>query len=182
MIGDAGNVKREASLIRAKMIMPTIPYAMRSLFLLCLLLMAACQSKESPPSDPETFRADGTLSFVRADSSIIRTIEIEIAEDDASRQRGLMYRRQMTLDQGMLFIFNEEDMRSFWMANTPIPLDIAFVDADAQIVNIVKRTKPLSQEHVNSTGPAQYVVEVRGGFSDRYGLDETASIRWQRNE
>ena len=155
---------------------------MRRLLLLCVLLMAACQAKEPPPSDLETFRVDGTLSFVRPDSSIIRTIEIEIAEDATTRQRGLMYRRQMTLNQGMIFLFNEEDMRSFWMANTPIPLDIVFVAADSQIVNIVKRTRPLSQEHVNSTGPAQYVVEVRGGFSDRYGLDETAAIRWQRHE
>ena len=82
----------------------------------------------------------------------------------------------------MLFIFNDEDMRSFWMANTPIPLDIMFVAADSQMVNIARRTKPLSQEHVNSTGPAQYVVEVRGGFSERYGLDENTRIRWQRKE
>ena len=68
------------------------------------------------------------------------------------------------------------------MRSTPMPLDIMFVSADSQIVNIAKRTKPLSRENVSSTGLAQYVVEVRGGFSDRFGIDETVKIRWQRSE
>ena len=154
---------------------------MRTLLLGLLLLTAACTSQDTPPDDG-AFRADGTLEFVRADGSVIRSIEIEIAEDEASRQQGLMNRRQMTLNQGMLFLFPAPDNLKFWMANTPMPLDIMFVGADSQIVNIAKRTRPLSRENVVSTGPAQYVVEVRGGFSDRYGLDETIKIRWQREE
>ena len=146
-----------------------------------LLLIAACAAQDTPPDDG-TFSVDGTLEFVRADGSVIRSIEIEIAEDQATRQRGLMYRRQMTLDQGMLFLFPAPDNLKFWMANTPMPLDIMFVGADSQIVNIVKRTKPISRENVYSTGLAQYVVEVRGGFSDRSGIDETVKIRWQKKE
>ncbi len=150
---------------------------------LLLLMVAACENDS--PSNSQTdaaFRKDGTLEFVRSDGSVSRSIEIEIAEDEAARQTGLMNRRQMTLDQGMLFLFSDEAPRQFWMANTPIPLDIMFVGADSQIVNIARRTRPLSRENVVSTGPAQYVVEVRGGFSDRFGLDETVKIRWQRTE
>ncbi|MCH8962727.1 MAG: DUF192 domain-containing protein [Bacteroidetes bacterium] len=150
---------------------------------LLLLMVAACENDS--PSNSQTdaaFRKDGTLEFVRSDGSVIRSIEIEIAEDEATRQTGLMNRRQMTLAQGMLFLFSDEAPRKFWMANTPIPLDIMFVGADSQIVNIARRTRPLSRENVVSTGPAQYVVEVRGGFSDRFGLDETIKIRWQRSE
>lgn len=154
---------------------------MRIFLLGLLLLMAACTS-EDPRTDDGSFHVDGTLEFVRADGSVIRSIEIEIAEDQAARQRGLMHRRQMTLNQGMLFIFPAPDNLKFWMANTPMPLDIMFVDADSQIVNIAKRTKPLSRENVSSTGLAQYVVEVRGGFSDRMGIDETVKVRWQRSE
>ena len=154
---------------------------MRILLLCFVMLLAACTSEDAPPDDG-TFAVDGTLSFVRADGSVIRTIEIEIAEDEASRQRGLMHRRQMTLNQGMLFLFPAPDNLKFWMANTPMPLDIMFVGADSQIVNIAKRTKPLSRENVTSTGLAQYVVEVRGGFSDRFGIDETVSVRWERKE
>ena len=150
---------------------------------LLLLMVAACENDS--PSNSQTdaaFRKDGTLEFIRPDGSVIRSIEIEIAEDAATRQTGLMNRRQMTLAQGMLFLFTDEAPRQFWMANTPIPLDIMFVGADSQIVNIARRTRPLSRENVVSTGPAQYVVEVRGGFSDRFGLDETIKIRWQRSE
>ena len=150
---------------------------------LLLLMVAACENDS--PSNSQTdaaFRKDGTLEFVRPDGSVIRSIEIEIAEDEATRQTGLMNRRQMTLAQGMLFLFSDEAPRKFWMANTPIPLDIMFVGADSQIVNIARRTRPLSRENVVSTGPAQYVVEVRGGFSDHYDLDETVKIRWQRTE
>ncbi len=158
---------------------------MRIVLLTCLLLLMVAACENDSPSDSQTdtaFHKDGTLEFVRSDGSVIRSIEIEIAEDEATRQTGLMNRRQMTLGQGMLFLFSDEAPRKFWMANTPIPLDIMFVAADSQIVNIARRTRPLSQENVVSTGPAQYVVEVRGGFSDRYGLDETVKIRWQRKE
>jgi len=155
---------------------------MRPLLLIGLLLLAACASKEeTPPNADGPFRVDGTLAFVRPDGSVIRAIEIEIAEDEKARQTGLMYRRKMTLGQGMLFLFDEEEIRRFWMANTPIPLDIMFVGADSQVVSIARRTRPLSQENVVSTSPAQYVVEVRGGFSERYGIDENTRIRWQRN-
>ena len=158
---------------------------MRIVLLTCLLLLmvAACENDKPGASQTDAaFRKDGTLEFVRPDGSVLRSIEIEIAEDEAARSTGLMNRRQMTLGQGMLFLFSDEAPRQFWMANTPIPLDIMFVAADSQIVNIVRRTRPLSRENVVSTGPAQYVVEVRGGFSDRFGLDETAKIRWRRNE
>ena len=61
-----------------------------------------------------------------------------------------------------------------------MPLDIIFVGPDSQVVNIAKRTTPLSRERVESTGPAQYVVEVRAGFSDRFGLTDSTRVRWRR--
>lgn len=156
---------------------------------MCLFLFAACESEKQPPAERNTtFRKDGTLEFVHPDGSVIRTIDIEIAEDEQARQTGMMFRRGMTLDQGMLFLFGEailfteENGRGFWMKNTAIPLDIMFVASDSQIVNIAKRTPPLSEEMVHSTGPAQFVVEVRGGFSDRFGIDDSTRIRWQRSE
>lgn len=148
-----------------------------------LLLFAACQEEKRPPTIPSNipFTPEGQLDFLAPDGTVITSINIEVAETDSARARGLMDRRQLTLEQGMLFIFPDVDDRSFWMANTPIPLDIIFVDADSQVVNIARRTKPLSREHVESTGPAQYVVEVRGGFSDRFGLTDSTRIRWRRS-
>ena len=63
-----------------------------------------------------------------------------------------------------------------------MPLDIMFLASDTNIVNIAKRTRPLSRENILSDGLAQYVVEVRGGFSDRFGIDERVSIRWTRTD
>ncbi|HMB89680.1 MAG TPA: DUF192 domain-containing protein [Rhodothermales bacterium] len=153
------------------------------LLLLCLVLLAACESEPQPalPRDIP-FRADGTLDFVHPDGSVIRTIDVEIATSDSAWARGLMDRRSLTLGQGMLFLFPEAEMKSFWMKNTPIPLDIMFVASDSQIVNIAKRTPPLSQEQILSTDSAQFVVEVRGGFSDRFGITDSTRIRWQRSE
>ena len=124
--------------------------------------------------------AIGTLDFVNQSGEVIRTIKVEFAEDEEARARGLMHRRQLPLDEGMLFIFPAPDSLSFWMANTPIPLDIIFVAADSGIVNIAKRTTPLSREFIRSTDLAKYVVEVRGGFSDRFGIDTLGHIQWQK--
>lgn len=125
------------------------------------------------------FRADGVLSFVQPDGRVLREVAVEVASTDSARQRGMMARRDLTTRQAMLFTFPDVAPRSFWMANTPVPLDIIFVGADSQIVNIARRTTPLSPDPVNSTGPAQYVVEVRAGFSDRFGLTDSTRVRWR---
>ena len=91
-----------------------------------------------------------------------------------------MYRKTMDADHGMLFVYPEAEPRSFWMKNTPLALDIIFVDAKGEIVNIVKRTSPYSEDFIESTAPAQYVVEVRAGFTDRYGISEDDRISWRR--
>jgi hypothetical protein len=143
--------------------------------------VAGCQDEPEPVAMRTIpFEPEGVLEFVAPDGRVIRQIAIEIADTDSARARGMMDRRSLTTRQGMLFTFPDAAPRSFWMANTPVPLDIIFVDADSQVVNIAERTTPLSRERVESTGPAQYVVEVRAGFSDRFGLTDSTRIRWQR--
>jgi uncharacterized membrane protein (UPF0127 family) len=127
------------------------------------------------------FRRDGTLTFVRADGSPITTIDVEIAETDSARARGLMGRRRMGYDRGMLFLFDEPNTNPFWMRDTPMPLDIVFVAPDSEVVNIARRTMPFSDERVHPAAPKQFVVEVRAGFADRYGLTDSTRIRWTRS-
>ena len=148
----------------------------RSCLLICgvLIWLIGCA-----PSAEE--QATGTLDFLDANGETLRTIQIDIAATPEQRQRGLMDRRDLSLQEGMLFIFPAADSQSFWMRNTYIPLDIMFVGTDRKIVNIAKRTVPLSDDYIKSTGLAQYVVEVRGGFSDRFGIDESVTIRWQQD-
>jgi uncharacterized membrane protein (UPF0127 family) len=149
---------------------------------LALLLMAACTSDAPDPSagrEP-TFTKDGTLTFLRPDSSVITTIDIEIADTDGKRTTGLMRRRSMGYDRGMLFIFDTVEKGNMWMKNTPLPLDIIFVDAQREVINIAERTTPFSLDPIEPDAPRKYVVEVRAGFANRYDLTPNTRIAWQR--
>jgi uncharacterized membrane protein (UPF0127 family) len=133
-------------------------------------------------SDPIPFDEEGTLAFLQ-EGDTVQTIQIEIAETDSARQRGMMQREGFPDEtSGMLFPFEAEEPRSFWMANTPVALDIFFVSADSQIVRIAKYTTPYSSESIASEAPAQYVVETPAGFADRHGLLEGDRVRWQRTD
>ncbi|MGM0704811.1 MAG: DUF192 domain-containing protein [Bacteroidota bacterium] len=136
---------------------------------------------EQELDDPIPFRPDGTLHVLQ-DEDTLRTIEVEIADTDSARARGLMERTDLPEDAGMLFLFEEEAPQSFWMANTPLALDIIFADADQRIVSMTKYTTPHSQEQVTSGDPAQYVLEMRAGYADRIGIIEGQRLAWTRAE
>lgn len=119
---------------------------------------------ETPIAEP--IIKEGEVAFLR-DGKKIRKIDVEIAENDVERSKGLMYRPYIPDSTGMLFIFPEPRELGFWMKNTQIPLDIMYVDATKKIISIQKHTKPFSEESLPSNGLAQYVVEVNAGFSDR---------------
>ena len=155
-------------------------------FLLVTLTLSACEPRDDvpPPDAADTteavpFRQDGTLAFL-AEGDTIVTVAIEIAETDSARVRGLMQRDELPDRSGMLFIFKREELQSFWMANTPLSLDLFFVNADSQVVNVIKYTRPLSDESLFSENPAQYVVEMPAGFADTYGIVEGNEARWRR--
>ena len=97
--------------------------------------------------------------------------QVEIADDPRERAVGLMFRRAMSADAGMLFDFMEEQPASFWMRNTYIPLDMIFIKADGTIDSIGERTTPLSEKSVPSKGPVRFVLEINGGLSDRLGIE-----------
>ncbi len=81
-----------------------------------------------------------------------------------------MDRRHLDEDVGMLFVYDQERLRSFWMKNTYISLDMIFVDGSGEIVRIHEKTKPLSKQSYPSYVPALYVVEVNAGFCSAHGL------------
>jgi uncharacterized protein len=96
---------------------------------------------------------------------------VELADNDAERARGLMYRKELPEGRGMLFDFGQEQDVSFWMKNTYIPLDMIFIRADGTIRRIAANTEPLSERTVPAGGPVRYVLEVIGGTARNLGIE-----------
>jgi uncharacterized membrane protein (UPF0127 family) len=134
--------------------------------------------KKHDSDEGYTFTKEGELTFYTPDANPIVTIDIEIANTEYKRQLGLMKRKEMQEKQGMLFIFPDETIRSFWMRNTFISLDMIFINSQREIVTIQKNTTPLSDQSYPSTKPAVYVVEVKAGFTDKYEIHEGDKIGW----
>ena len=128
---------------------------------------------EGPSMKGPIFRKDSELAFIsRANNDTIQQIDIEIAETENAITTGLMHRQEMPIQAGMLFIFQRAELRSFWMKNTLIPLDIIYIDEFQQIVSIQRNTVPLSEKSVPSNKPAKYVLEMNGGYCDQFGVKE----------
>jgi len=125
-----------------------------------------------------TFKKEGELTFSDSTGKQLAKIDIEIAEDDYTRQLGLMNRKSMEENQGMLFIFPNEQLQSFWMLNTLFSLDMLFINKENKIVTLHKNTTPLSQQSYPSSKPATYVLEVVSGFTDRHNVKEGDYIHW----
>lgn len=109
------------------------------------------------------------------------TIKVEVANTSSERKQGLMYRRNLAEDRGMIFIYPEEGNRSFWMKNTHVPLDIIFVDADGSVINVEQadpqpRTSDENLERYRSKRAAKYVIEVNQGFSRENNIKRGSEV------
>lgn len=137
--------------------------------------MFNCKDEKSSTIETQVvveFKKEGTLSIKKADSdSIVKTLDIEIAESDYEIQTGLMYRTQLETNQGMFFMFPDEQMRSFYMKNTKIPLDIIYIAADKTIVSVQKNAQPFNEAALPSEAPAKYVLEIYGGLYEDWQLE-----------
>lgn len=109
------------------------------------------------------------LTIVTA-SGARRTFQVEVMRNDADRARGLMFRRMLPADRGMLFDFERAEDVSMWMQNTYIPLDMLFIRADGVIRKIAANTEPLSTRTIPSGGPVLGVLEINGGEAARRGI------------
>ena len=129
--------------------------------------------------EPEWVK-EGEVTFIGKDSRKPKgKIDVEVAMSPAERSQGLMYRSRMDDDKGMLFIFENDEMQSFWMKNTIIPLDILFIDSKGVINTIHSNTVPYSEKPIPSKGKSQFVVEVNGGYCSRHGIKEGDLIEYR---
>lgn len=111
--------------------------------------------------------------------------QVEIADDDAERARGLMFRDQLAADAGMLFIHDRQQRQAYWMKNTHIPLDILYFDNDLKLVSQQRDVPPCSAGNgcpaYPSTGPARYVLELNAGQAAALDLQDGASLTLSEN-
>jgi uncharacterized membrane protein (UPF0127 family) len=131
-----------------------------------LICIGACTGQASEKNVPGL--PQGAVRFDTARGPWM--VKVEIAADDASRARGLMFRRSLDPDRGMLFIFPDTEQRSFWMHNTLIALDMIFLDESRTVVGVVANAAPQTDTPRGVDKPSRYVVEVAGGQASAHGV------------
>lgn len=120
----------------------------------------------------------GNIKFLTAKGE--KNFFIEIAEKKHELKKGLMFRKELKENSGMLFIFEDQMHLSMWMKNTYIPLDMVFINSSNKVVDIVKNTKPLSKEIISPLEPAKYVLEINAGMAEKSGLNIGDSVIIER--
>jgi uncharacterized membrane protein (UPF0127 family) len=119
------------------------------------------------------------IEIVGADGVPRVAVAVEVADTAASREYGLMYRKHLDEDDGMIFVFKAPEHQTFWMKNTVIPLDMIFADSTGRIIGVVRNAEPFSEAIDAVDGDSQYVLEVNGGFCDRHSVKAGDSLRFE---
>jgi hypothetical protein len=109
-------------------------------------------------------------------------VRVELAHTGQERARGLMFREHLDPDAGMLFLYENEDIRRFWMRNTLIPLDMLFISTDHRVVGIVENAQPQTDSLRQVDRPSQFVLEVNGGFAVTNGITVGTPVEFRNIE
>ena len=131
-----------------------------------LLMVSACTADTSAtkPAPPDDMHFDTVSATIKG-----KPFTLEIADTDDKRERGLMFRKSMAADHGMIFVFEVADSYRFWMKNTWIPLDIVFLDAGGKVIEVEAR-KAKDETSMGPDEPAKYVIELNAGTAETIGL------------
>lgn len=156
--------------------MKLIQAARAALFVMAASLAAACAQQAQAPAAAATAPAALETVTIETQNGPVR-FQVEIADTDETRARGLMFRREMAADHGMLFDFNPPEPASFWMRNTHLSLDIIFIGADGRILNIADNTTPYSDAPIPSRGLARAVLEINAGRAAALGIRAGDRVR-----
>jgi uncharacterized membrane protein (UPF0127 family) len=148
----------------------------RRLLLAGLLSVAAACSGGGPLRAQSQQLPTEPLDVVTHDGKA-HHFTVEIADNDQTRERGLMFRTSLKPDAGMLFDFKYPQEVAFWMKNTFIPLDIIFIGPDGKILNIARQATPMSEANLPSAGPVLGVLEIAGGRAAELGVHPGDRVR-----
>lgn len=152
-----------------------------ALLFLVVTALCACSGASSSPAEPKgATTSDSASPGAKREQPLViirnaggeHRFRVELATTPRERARGLMFREQMDADAGMLFLFDQMEVQSFWMKNTKIPLDMLFLDEEGVIVGIVENAEPLSLTSRSVGLPSRYVLELNGGTSRRLGIEK----------
>ncbi len=158
---------------------------MRAALAILGLALAAC-SPQTPTKTGTVPDLDGLFDFatleVVNDAGETLSLDVYLAENFDQQRRGLMFVRDMPETTGMLFIYEQIDIRSIWMKNTYIPLDIVFARDDGSVINIVRDATPQTLNSNRSTEPARYVLELNGGTTRRMAIGANSKLLWRSDE
>lgn len=131
--------------------------------------LPACKNSGAPRPAAGLADAAGPTVVVATGEREV-TFHVELASTPEQRERGLMFREHMAADAGMLFVFDQPALQTFWMKNTLIPLDMIFLSPDREIVGIVANAEPLTLTGRGVNEPSQFVLEINGGLAARLGI------------
>jgi uncharacterized protein len=129
-------------------------------------------------SEPMILPVDDDPLIVEAAAGEAR-FTVEIADTNEARARGLMFREEMADDHGMLFVFDDTRPVSFWMRNTPLPLDLVFIGEDGK-VRAVKQGEPFSTDPIGPPDPVRFVLEINAGMALETGIEEDTRLSHPR--
>lgn len=157
---------------------------MKAFFLAITLCLAACTPQATPetgqpgpvPALDEHFGL-GEVTVV-SDDGVSHAFRVYLATGDAQQRRGLMFVRELPPDAGMLFIYEDEAIRSMWMKNTYIPLDMVFARADGSVANVISDTVPQTLNSHSSTAPVRFVLELNAGTVRKLGIGKRSRVVW----
>jgi uncharacterized membrane protein (UPF0127 family) len=145
-----------------------------SIFFVSFILFLSCKEDTNRiiKTEAVTFVKEGTLAINKAQTdSVLVRLDIEIAESDYETETGLMYRKSMGENQGMLFIFPDIRQHFFHMKNTEFGLDIIFLDENLKIVSFQENAKPFDEKLLPSLVPVKYALEVNSGLAEKWLLE-----------
>ncbi len=149
--------------------------------LLALVLLACGNTAAGPAAAPAPARIDAAAASAAAPAVVLGSsarVAVALARTPAERERGLMYVNYLPADDGMLFIFDEDAVLSFWMKNTLIPLDMIFIRSDLTVAGVVANAKPLTLDPRGVDQPSRYVLEVNGGWAAAHGVGPGTPVRF----
>jgi hypothetical protein len=140
---------------------------------LAAALALSCASKAGEPA------ASAPRVVVETAAGGRHAVSVELARTDAERARGLMHRASLPDDRGMLFLFDETAEHTFWMKDTPLPLDMIFIDEEGRVVGVVERAAPRTTTPRTVGVPSRFVLEVNGGWARARGVRAGDRVRFE---